>query len=333
LEKPYDKKRLSEYINCISYCQKKSSIPKHLQDVKKIYDETRQSYNLPSISRKDISGNPIKELINHLVASIETNIQLHFFKRQLRYIMLRDNLDKKDAKKKQNEINKQIGNTNDDSLPFLIEKSVAYDLKVYPERFLYPMWIMNCFFSSKQTWNFSLLPLSTGFIDGSVLSLDTTALLCLIPSKKRPKKDKKNDKKESEQTKESEKIIKKRKAPGRDNDPEAMDEKDKIWKPFFNIDSIMKYKTKGVRFGHHITTDGVSVSIQLIYPGKQTISNKKKKASKEKINIPINIDLKKIIGVDPGKHEIVHMTNEDSPSKEKGVTLKYTSAQRRHESG
>jgi len=188
LEKPYDKKRLSEYINCISYCQKKSSIPKHLQDVKKIYDDTRQPYNLPSISRKDISGNPIKELINHLVSSIETNIQLHFFKRQLRYIMLRDNLDKKEGKKKQNEINKQIGNTNDNSLPFLIEKGVAYDLKVYPERFLYPMWIMNCFFSSKQTWNFSLLPLSTGFIDGSVLSLDTTALLCLIPSKKRPKK-------------------------------------------------------------------------------------------------------------------------------------------------
>ena len=182
-------------MRTISFCRKKLKTPDNLVRVKKEYDDARKDFFPTLISRDGIPCNALQECCNHMVASIKNNIKLHFFKRQFKYIMLRDGLNKKDTKKKQQEINNQIGDTTDNSLPFRIYKGVEEDLENYPERFLYPMWIMNNLFISKETWTFSLLPISKGFIPSSVLSLDTSSLSSLISSKDSRLRDYKQKKK------------------------------------------------------------------------------------------------------------------------------------------
>src|SRR5688572_13651420 len=61
--------------------------------------------------------------------------------------------------------------------------------------------------------------------------------------------------------------------------------------------------------------------------------------SDQRKNISEELDMKKedvvIVGVDPGKHNLVYMTTETADAEKKrksGKSLRYTSAQRRHES-
>src|SRR5690554_314570 len=61
---------------------------------------------------------------------------------------------------------------------------------------------------------------------------------------------------------------------------------------------------------------------------------RKKKKKDDFISSLKSIDKRRIVGVDPGKHNIVYMTNESSPKDEfhsESKTLVYTSRQRRYE--
>lgn len=139
--------------------------------------------------------------------------------------------------------------------------------------------------------------------------------------------------------------------PGRDERDISIAEKDLLWEQFFNI---RRFFTKSqiergeCKFAHRIVTDGVSISASHFRPGAKKIQKgripkqfrkKERFGDKEledlsKLDFK-DIDLKRIVGVDPGKHTILHLTNETSPKEEQEEerkTLKYTAGQRRHES-
>jgi hypothetical protein len=117
---------------------------------------------------------------------------------------------------------------------------------------------------------------------------------------------------------------KKRKAPGRSSEPEASDEKDVLWNEYFDIKHVVRQGQlrRGIRFGHHITTDGVSVSSAVLYPTKTKEpehKTKRKKNTEKKVCAPKHsvdeeeflkdLQTRTIVGVDPGKHEIgIHWT-------------------------
>src|SRR5690606_28121267 len=90
-------------------------------------------------------------------------------------------------------------------------------------------------------------------------------------------------------------------------------------------------------FAHHISTDGVSVSASIVVTSKSPdpATAEERKQQKERSRKPTNLDSSvesnRIVGVDPGKAEIVCMTNKCAPRSE-GKTLRYTAAQRRFKS-
>lgn len=99
-----------------------------------LYDPLRKIAKLEEMKWLSLPSNSRKEIARNIATSIKNNIQNHFFRRQCKYIQIRDNLTKEEAKEKQKKINEEAeltGKSSDNSLPSKIEKSVAYDLKVY----------------------------------------------------------------------------------------------------------------------------------------------------------------------------------------------------------
>ena len=209
--------------------------------------------------------------------AIKNNIQVHFFKRQYKYIKQIYKGEKK-TKKELHEIQNEL---NNGEIPFVgkdllncipqdIEKSLAYDLQAYPEKFLLPMWKMNRYYESIEKKTFSILPLRRGFIPRSI-HIDTETL----------KKFMREDEgiKDNEKFKPDKEIFnlessdKKRKR-GRDRSIEAMEYKDLLWKNYIDMNKILQ--SKQYRFAHYIVTDGISVSIL------QTKINKPKKQGRGK---------------------------------------------------
>lgn len=113
----------------------------------------------------------------------------------------------------------------------------------------------------------------------------------------------------------------------------------KIWKRFFKMDKKV-FKKNGYKFNRRITTDGVGCSIlfvrnDLYDPLKKTSVRtiKKPKGYREDIYInDINDEDRKycldkqLIGIDPGKNELIYCTNGDVKEihKENGKTFRKT---------
>jgi len=97
-----------------------------LVDVReRVYDALRREAGLGLVSRADLPGHALQEAAAHMAAAINTNIREHWFKRQRRYLALRDGLAKTAAWDKQRAINSVAGPgaTADDSLPWLDRSS------------------------------------------------------------------------------------------------------------------------------------------------------------------------------------------------------------------
>jgi hypothetical protein len=167
-------------------------------------------------------------------------------------------------------------------------------------------------------------------------------------------------------------------APGCQSDRESMDDKDLAWTPFFDWDHVVPpHRVLNQRFGHHMTTDGVSVSVKIesAPPGgfpdfaplpikkdpDTTIKPTKKRKTKKERNEDKKqqrdetiesitsqpFDYSKVVGADPGKHDLLYLTTAWAPdhhSGQKGAkrsrkqgpmikTLHYTFGQRLQESG
>jgi hypothetical protein len=135
-------------------------------------------------------------------------------------------------------------------------------------------------------------------------------------------------------------------------DEASLNEKDLAWLPFFELKHLAPSSQAHKRLGHHFTTDGVSVSVVILQRkkdgqgvAKKNNKNKRAKRSEQPHNIASDaplparhvttpVDTAKVVGCDPGKHELLHLTNEASPLTAEGrKTLGYTFKQRLHESG
>jgi hypothetical protein len=195
------------------------------------------------LSRSGLHVNSLIFAAKQIATAINTNIQQHFYKRQLRYIKLRDNLHTQDdAKRRQEEINlsAHCGHTTDDSLPYKLMHSVEQDLQQYPEHFLYPMWVMNKHFETADPPQklFALLPLVRGFVPGAHLHIDTVAL-CSLVGLKHPKLKAIDNEATVTPTPTTKKGKKKKRTQRRDTSDPAMDQKDLAWKAFFNIEKAV----------------------------------------------------------------------------------------------
>jgi hypothetical protein len=137
------------------------------------YDDIRNG--LPLEKRDKL---PVKEAATRIAAAIVTNIRTHFLARQRKYLMLQEDLKKGDAYKRQQEINNQLG--IDDSLPAKLKGSVQEHLEKSPHDFLWPMYKMSKVLEEKKKKRFAILPLTTGFVPGACLQLDTQALVKLL---------------------------------------------------------------------------------------------------------------------------------------------------------
>ena len=330
----------------------------------KFTDLFERKQGLPEKEDRTKLTHALEELANHIQAAVNTNIKMHFFSRQLKYLRSCFSLKKKEAVQRQKELNESRQGSEDEllTLPRVIERSVAWDLKVHPEKFLFPMWQMNQYFVMKGVHTFAVLPISKGFTPSASLSVDTFTLEGFI-NKKYPraeeyfsaqkrrreehrKKMEMEDKKKREQnTQQEEEIVptkkkrKRGKKPGRDEDDISLAEKDLLWDSFFNIQHVLtksQIAKKEVRFGHRFTTDGISVSISLLHIGKKEEKRKKKQKTSTRTSYPTadrtSLSAAKVVGVDPGKCSIVHMTTATSPRTSKEKTLEYTARQRRFES-
>ena len=353
-EPPWTKDRVMEFMQAVTTCQQQSG-PERLHALRRQHYDPLRTTGLES--RAGLPYSSLIECATKIAASIETNVRQHFAQHQRRYLKLRDGLlTNKEADERQSSINAQAAKDRaadltcrDNSLPhFLGENTVGEDLQQHPERYLFVLWRYNIAFEEAGQHTVAVLPLSTGFVPGSSLHIDTQALETLVGKKDeraRPYFAALDARREADRE-----VGKKRRPPGRNDSVEALDEKDLLWSAFFNLDHVVSpSKVRKCRFGHHLTTDGISVSVTVLRPGKE--DEQKKKKAKGKKSAPTNAKKKyakkanidtshlnpsKVVGVDPGKIELVHMPNDTGkrqPGAEPAKTLRYTKNQRRHESG
>lgn len=422
IETSWDKDLVKKYIQAVGVSKNgKPAIPLDVIDVRdNHYIPLRREANLPDLeNRTGLSDSSLEELATSIATTINTNIIEHFFKRQYSYLFHQDiegekqeeiEKDSKERRKlrkarhkrtreKQEAINSKTGTTNEPSLPNYIEKSVVEDLESNPEKFLYPMWIMNSFLESRGKKKFALLPLTKRFVPSASLSIDTKTLgemanrikdkdiFTKFKEYKKQKEDRLNvDRKEQkakqerdrmefeEKIKEGKEEVDLTKKPkqykqqGRDTRKHVLEEKNLLWHIFFDPERLFtksQIERGKANFAHRIVTDGVSVSVNHFRPEVKKKPKgrtakrfrKKEKFGVESLDMLSNmdfkdIDLNKIVGVDPGKHTILHMTNASSPvdhpkSSKKKLTrkeqlarkkqrndkiLKYTAGQRQYES-
>ena len=188
------------------------------------------------------------------------------------------------------------------------KQSIYYDLKCKPMDYLPCMIAMMKRVENDEETISNVFPLRSSISPGYI-RLDTITLVYLLLRKEQGKK---SDYCNQGNTKKHE---------------------DKIWKFFFRTEKKIFRKTD-FSFHHMISTDGVGVSILFIRDdlvGKR-LPNAKKGISKElyidELNDYSALQNKKIIGIDPGKSDLIYCV--DDASKDANV-FRYSHDQRRKE--
>ena len=188
------------------------------------------------------------------------------------------------------------------------KQSIYYDLKCKPMDYLPCMITMMKQVETDEETISNVFPLRSSIAPGYI-RLDTITLVNLLLRKEQGKK---SDYSNQGNTKKHE---------------------DKIWKFFFRTEKKVFHKTD-FSFHHMISTDGVGVSILFIRDdlvGKR-LPNAKKGISRElyidELNDYSALQNKKIIGIDPGKSDLIYCV--DDASKDANV-FRYSQDQRRKE--
>jgi len=65
--------------------------------IMRLYAPLHRDANVPPLSREGVPGDALQEIATHIAASINTDIQRHYWKRQVAHIKLRDGCTKKEA--------------------------------------------------------------------------------------------------------------------------------------------------------------------------------------------------------------------------------------------
>jgi len=362
---------LREFLTAVSMVKKQN---RKKIELNAAIQTTKERYYDPIRKGKQIPGRDgLKDCISYAAKDMEVaitnNIQMRFFKRQYRYLRFKyPDLTKEDIHQLQNRINTEDDSDTEPyghiSLPAEIKKSVAYDLQMDPWKFLLPMYNMimeMASSSSKETDNdnnnnkkkesttslkgFSLLPLRRGFVP-RFIHIDNTSMQSWVaktPEGRKYQEEKKElrkalkdlEEKEKGKEKEKDKSTESTNKPKRTKIPMSDDQKDGIWNHVFRL-NLFRVSKKKFSFGHHLMTDGISVSA-LFHKKKDSTKNsllsplptinKKNQVNQSEKSTSDLKDLltKNIVGVDPGKHSIVYMVDKSSKR------MRYTNVQRRFE--
>jgi hypothetical protein len=197
-----------------------------------------------------------------------------------------------------------------------IEKNVYADIENDPFKFISKMIYINDKFEKMEIKTNNMLPLRHSFVPKNI-QLDTNCIIEILLPKKGKRKAYGNIKKNEK----------------------------RIWNKFFNKKLNKSYINSDYEFANVITTDGFSVSV--LEAKSEHIKNKNNKyvkgykkckevnIKKDKNDIKYITDLEedklneirnyKLIGVDPGKRNLIQMIDDDEN------IISYTASQRRHE--
>ena len=291
-----------------------------------LLDELEDFYNKefqPLIQKEKYNLKNLSFLLPYLAIQIntclETNIKEHYLQHLLRFINIttKDLTDDKSIKfKLKNAIlnKKEIPeefvewyNQHKSSItPTEIKKSIYYDVKAYPYKFIPCLFYMNSILEQKEAKLFQPIPLRNNIVP-KYITIDTACLINLFAAKGNKGK-----------------LLTKLK-----------ESKDIIWSQVFRLNKKI-FKNKEYIFNYQIQTDGIGVSLSFI---RNDLVDKKYGSKTEKIvednyryiedcngNELRIFDNKNIVGCDPGKKFLTYMIDKNNN------TLKYSSAQRRVES-
>jgi len=358
---PLTAEYLLRFLHAVSFKTnkqgKKTKPDSDIEETRKLLVE--HNNNKEELVCRDGLVEPLRSAAVEMATAIKNNIQMHFFKIQYWFLRnLHPEKDKTELLAFQNLLNetRDVFGEGARCLPSKIDKSVAYDLEADPFKFLVPMYHMNTYLESKGARTFSLLPMRRGFIPRSI-HITTDALFDWVckDSKaadyKRFKKDAlskapavsvgtgKATKRKRDSGEGMEKSKSRRKIP----EEEACQVKDLLWDQYLDFSRFQCGKK--YRFAHHITTDGVSVSVLF---KRKKIPNvqkpRKKRQRKEAATLHSTADQHQsslpdcnnrvVVGLDPGKHSILYMTSDDTTHTLKPTNrLQYTNIQRKVECG
>ena len=255
-----------------------------------------------------------------IFTSISNNVQEHFIQHLLRFInktlLIEDKQELFKFKKQLLECSKeQIENEQfkewydlhiSNILPKNINKSVHYDIKIDPLKYLGCLFYMNSVLEEKEFKLFQPLPLRTNIIPKNII-MDTACLVYLFCPEGQKKgvllKDIKNNQFD-------------------------------IWNSFINLNDKI-FRNKHYEFNYQIQTDGISCSLLFIKKGINKKWGSKVPTLKEQEFHNIedltleqleDLKLRNIVGCDPGKRNLVYMVDKN------GKKLKYTCFQKKIES-
>jgi hypothetical protein len=320
-----------------------------IDNLTSFYTEHYKPYTQPEQLDYEYMSNVLSYLCEDIMTMYENNIQLHYVNYVERYVnvvwkkkMMIDKIRKIFPTKKEKEarirqLEKELRKIKNDllnvddvdentSLPHyhkwitkqkkhilpdkekFQKQSIYYDLKCKPMDYFPCMIAMMKQVETDEETISNVFPLRSSIAPGYI-RLDTITLVYLLLRKEQGKK---SDFSNQGNTKKHE---------------------DKIWKFFFRTEKKVFHKTD-FSFHHMISTDGVGVSILFIRDdlvGKR-LPSAKKGVSKElyidELNDYSGLQYKKIVGVDPGKEDLIYCV--DDASKDANV-FRYSQNQRRKE--
>jgi hypothetical protein len=188
------------------------------------------------------------------------------------------------------------------------KQSIYYDLKCKPMDYFPSMITMMKHVENELETISNVFPLRSSIAPGYI-RLDTITLVYLLLRKEQGKKSYYS------------------------NQGNTKKHEDKIWNFFFRTEKKVFRKT-GFSFHHMISTDGVGVSVLFIRDdlvGKRLPSAKKgisRELYIDELNDYSSLQNKKIVGVDPGKEDLIYCV--DNASKDANI-FRYSQNQRRKE--
>ena len=320
-----------------------------IENITSFYTEHYKPYTQPEQLDYEYMSNVLSYLCEDIMTMYENNIQLHYVDYVERFVnvvwkkkMLVEKIRKIFPTKKQRDarirqLEKELRKIKNDLLNVesdvdytahphyhkwitqqkkhilpdkekFQKQSIYYDLKCKPMDYFPCMIAMMEQLENDEETISNVFPLRSSISPGYI-RLDTITLVYLLLRKEQGKK---SDYCNQGNTKKHE---------------------DKIWKFFFRTEKKVFRKTD-FSFHHMISTDGVGVSILFIRDdlvGKR-LPNAKKGTSKElyidELNDYSALHNKKIIGIDPGKEDLIYCV--DNASKDANV-FRYSQDQRRKE--
>lgn len=257
-------------------------------------------------------------LATQMHTAIHNNLKEHFIKRLIRFInkTTSDTDDKIDKNKLKRCV---LENSNDIPekytewynkyrkyiLPETVDKTFYYDVKVHPSKYIQYSFFMNSVLEEQEYKLFQPLSLRNTIVP-HYITFDTASLINLFADKG---------------TKGN--LLK-----------AIKDNQERVWNTYFNLDKRI-FHQKNYRFNYTMQTDGVGVSLLFVHKQYSGKRNCPTCDTQQEYNFDYIEDLpkeelseledKNIIGCDPGKYNLLYMS--DGNKK-----LRYTAFQRRTES-